>query len=447
MIDNNNNEKWKQVLSQIKEVTTPTCYNIWFEHLVLKSIKDDTIYLETPNAFTKRALNDRYSRLLNNTIEDVFGRSYEIYIYISTETEEKKPAEFKEYESEFYFNPKYTFDNFIVGEHNKYAHAAAAAVAESPSKAFNPLFIYGGSGLGKTHLMHAIGMYILKNHPDLKVLYVSSEMFTNELIYAIRDTKNNKKKMDEFKNKYRSQDVLLIDDVQFIEGKEQTELELFNTFNALYDSGKQIILSSDRAPNKLVNLDERLRSRFGWNIIADIQPPDFETRVAILQKKANLEGLELTPNVEEIIRFIAEQIKYNIRELESALTRVKSFSIMMGDEITLKFAKKVLKDVISSEDTTITPEYIKKKVCDRFSLKISDMESAKRTKNIAYPRQICMYLCRQLTDLSYPQIGNYFGGRDHTTVLHAYEKITKDIKTNIETKQIVNELMEEIKDE
>lgn len=443
------NEKWNKVMQQIKTTTTQLSYSTWFEPVVLTSVNEDKkiINIEVPNSLVLKVINDRYLRLLKNSVSEVYGGSYEISFSLPEADVKPKNIAFKEYEDEFYFNPRYTFDNFVVGDHNKYAHAAAVAVAESPSKAYNPLFIYGGSGLGKTHLMHAIGIYILKNHPDLRVLYVSSEMFTTELIDAIRDTKNNKRKMDEFKNKYRNQDVLLIDDVQFIEGKEQTELELFNTFNTLYDNGKQIILSSDRAPNKLVNLDERLRSRFGWNIIADIQPPDFETRVAILQRKAHLDGIELDDDLLDVINFIAEKIKLNVRDLESALSRVTSFSTMMNERITLKFAKNILKDIISDSDNQINPEFIKKIVCKKFSLKMSDMESSKRTKSIAYPRQIAMYLCRELTDLSYPQIGKYFGGRDHTTVLHAYEKISNDLTSNQETRQVIEELREIIKDE
>ena len=272
-------------------------------------------------------------------------------------------------------------------------------------------------------------------------------MFTNELIDAIRDTKNNKKKTKEFKEKYRNQDVLLIDDIQFIEGKDSTEIELFHTFNALYENNRQIIISSDRAPNKLVNLDERLRSRFEWNIIADIQAPDYETRVAILQRKAELEGIRLNDDVQEVISLIAEKIKFNVRELEGALNRIISFSTLMGEDINIKFAKDTLKDILSNTDSGITPDLIKKKVCKKFNLKLADMESSKRVRAIAFPRQIAMYLCREMTELSFPKIGEYFGGRDHTTVLHAYEKIRDEIKFNDETKQIVNELVTVINEE
>lgn len=448
MIDKTN-EKWISVLKSIENSTTQLSYETWFAPLVMKSIDSDKnlMYIEVPNTLVLKVIKDRYLQLLKSNITEIYGTQYDISFSLPSNEPKAEKPQFREYEDEFYFNPRYTFDNFVVGDHNKYAHAAAVAVAEAPSDAYNPLFIYGGSGLGKTHLMHAIGMYIIENHPDLNVLYVSSEMFTNELIDAIRDTKNNRRKMEEFKNKYRNQDVLLLDDVQFIEGKEQTEIELFHTFNNLYENGKQIILSSDRAPNKLVNLDERLRSRFGWNIIADIQPPDFETRVAILQRKAELDGITLTDDVYDVINLIAERIKFNVRDLESALSRVTSFSTMMNEPITMKFAKDILKDIVSIQESSINPEYIKKKVCRKFGLKIADMESSKRTREIAYPRQIAMYLCRELTDLSYPQIGKFFGKRDHTTVLHAYEKISDEIKFNSDTKQIVKDLRDDIKGE
>ena len=441
-------EKWNKTLEKIKADLTPISYDTWFKPLVFNSVDEPNkiIYFEVFNALLVKVINERYLKLLETNIQEVFGEPLKVSFNIPTDTPKPK-KENKEYTEEFYFNPRYTFDTFVVGDHNKYAHAAAVAVAESPSKAYNPLFIYGGSGLGKTHLMHAIGCYIMQHHPDLKVLYVSSEMFTNELIDAIRDTKNNKKKTKEFKEKYRNQDVLLIDDIQFIEGKDSTEIELFHTFNALYENNRQIIISSDRAPNKLVNLDERLRSRFEWNIIADIQAPDYETRVAILQRKAELEGIRLNDDVQEVIGLIAEKIKFNVRELEGALNRIISFSTLMGEDINIKFAKDTLKDILSNTDSGITPDLIKKKVCKKFNLKLADMESSKRVRAIAFPRQIAMYLCREMTELSFPKIGEYFGGRDHTTVLHAYEKIRDEIKFNDETKQIVNELITIINEE
>ena len=306
----------------------------------------------------------------------------------------------------------------------------ARAVAESPADAYNPLFIYGGSGLGKTHLMHAIGHHILKNRPEMKVLYVSSEMFTSELIKALHDNKNGNAKMRVFKNKYSTADVLLIDDIQFIEGKESTQTEFFHTFNTLHDYNKQIVISSDRHPSHLRDLDERLRSRFQWNIVADIQPPDFETRVAILRKKAEVEGVEIDDDVLDVIDLIAEKVKFNIRELESALTRIVSYSTLFNKKITVKFARKNLNDIFSAGDFDLTCETIKKAVARKYGVKITDLESAKRKREFSHPRQVAMYLCRELTDSSLPKIGEYFGGRDHTTVLHAYDKISSEIKTS-----------------
>lgn len=441
------NEKWQDALVHIKNLVTPISFDTWFKPLTLKSVDEpnNLIYFDVYNALLVKVINDRYLPMLEEKIYESFGTHLKA-VFMLPEAD-KSPGRLRDnpndnpFPDEFIFNPKFTFDNFVVGEHNKFAHAAAYAVAESPSTAYNPLFIYGDSGLGKTHLMHAIGIHIMNNHPELSILYVSSEMFTNELIDALRDTKNNKQKMKDFKNKYRNQDVLLIDDVQFIEGKDSTEEELFHTFNALYDNNKQIVLSADRPPSKLTRIDERLRSRFEWNIVADIQAPDFETRVAILQTKAELEGIPLTPEINEVIDFIAERVKFNVREMEGDLSRVIGFSNLLHEDVNLRFAKNVLKELAAASDVTITPEKIKKKVCNKFGLKMTDMESSKRTRSIAYPRQIAMYLCRELTDLSFPKIGESFGGRDHTTVIHACDKIAYEVDNNTETKQIVNELM------
>ncbi len=312
--------------------------------------------------------------------------------------------------------------------------------AEAPSEAYNPLFLYGDSGLGKTHLMHAIGMYIMENYPHLKVLYISSEMFTNELIKAIGE-----KKMIEFKNKYRQVDVLLIDDIQFIGGKESTQEEFFHTFNTLHDLNKQIVISGDRPPNELTKIEDRLRSRFNSNVIADISPPDYETRVAILRKKAELANVIVDENISEVISLISEKVKYNIRELEGAFTRVLSFSALTNERITIKFAKDILKDIFSAEDFIISPEKIKKVVCKSFSIKVSELESSKRNRSLAYPRQIAMYLCREMTDLSLPKIGEYFGNRDHTTVMYACNKIATDINMDECLKETIKKIENEIK--
>ncbi len=318
-------------------------------------------------------------------------------------------------------NPKYTFDSFVIGNSNRFAHAASLAVAESPAKAYNPLFIYGGVGLGKTHLMHAIGHYILHNNPKSQVVYVSSEKFTNELINSIKDDKNV-----EFRNKYRNIDILLVDDIQFIAGKERTQEEFFHTFNALYEANKQIIISSDRPPKEIPTLEDRLRSRFEWGLIADIQAPDFETRMAILKKKADVEKLNI-PN--EVMVYIATKIKSNIRELEGALIRIVAFSSLTNKEISVDLASEALKDIISSKQTRqVTIDIIQEVVANYYNLKIEELKSARRTRNIAFPRQIAMYLSRKLTDMSLPKIGEEFGGRDHTTVIHAYEKISNNLK-------------------
>ncbi len=330
-------------------------------------------------------------------------------------------------------NPKYTFDTFVIGNSNRFAHAAALAVAEAPAKAYNPLFIYGGVGLGKTHLMHAIGHYILNQNSLQRVLYVSSEKFTNELINAIKDNKN-----EEFRSKYRNIDVLLVDDIQFIAGKERTEEEFFHTFNALYEANKQIIISSDKPPKEITSLEDRLRSRFEWGLTADMQAPDLETRIAILRKKAQLENLDV-PN--EIVVFIADKIASNIRELEGALNKVIAYSSLTQNEITLDIANEALKDILSANNTKVLNcATIQEVVARYFDIRPEDFKSKKRTRDIAYPRQIAMYLCRDLTDMSLPKIGEGFGGRDHTTVIHACEKINYELENNSETRRAVSEI-------
>lgn len=443
-------EKWKEILELTRLEVTEVSYNTWFYPLIPKSIDEELkiFYIESEDQFAIDVLQNRYLSLFEEVVKTILKDKYKVVLHLYTEpTEEEiqvKNEPKKILKEEFYFNPRYNFNNFVVGNNNKYAHAVAVAVADAPSQAYNPFFIYGGSGLGKTHLMHAIGHYILENHSNLKVLYVSSEMFTNELIKSIGDKDRNK--IRAFKNKYRNIDVLLIDDIQFIEGKESTQEEFFHTFNTLYDLSKQIIISSDRAPNKLTNLEDRLRSRFQWNIIADIQPPDYETRVAILRKKAELENIELSENLLEVVGLIAEKIKFNIRELEGAFSRVISFSNLLNEPITVKFAKNMLKDIFSSSDFNITCETIKKAVCKHFNIKISDIESSKRTSKLAYPRQIAMYLCREMTDTSLPKIGGSFGGRDHTTVLYAFDKIAAEIKTNENTAELIEKLKDILND-
>lgn len=334
-------------------------------------------------------------------------------------------------------NPKYVFDNFVTGGFNRIAHAAALAVAKEPGKTYNPLFMYGGVGLGKTHLMHAIGHEVLKNDPSKRVLYITCEKFTNELINAIRDNST-----EAFRQKYRHIDLLMVDDVQFLTKKIQTQEEFFHTFNALYQSNKAIVLSSDRPPHEIQTLEERLKSRFASGLLADIQVPDLETRIAILKKKAMLENLEV-PN--EALIYIAGRIDNNIRELEGALTRVVAYASLTGSKITTELVAESLKNIFPDNTTKeITLEIIREVVASHFKLNIDDLNSSKRNKNLAVPRQIAMYLCRELTDTSLPQIGEFFGGRDHTTVLHAYKKISKDRGANIQLDKTIRGLIESI---
>ncbi len=447
---------WESVLERIKEITTQISFETWFLPLKIRKIDTDLniVYIEV-NAdnrsdFIITTIKNRYITTLEGAFKEVLGDNFRVILKDSLsygEDDNKQSQKIKQkkniLDKEKIFNPKYTFDNFVVGNSNKYAHAAALAVAESPSEAYNPLFIYGGSGLGKTHLMHAIGIYLLENNPQINVLYVSSEMFTNEFIKAI-----NTKTMNDFKKKYRQADVLMIDDIQFLGGKNETQEEFFHTFNSLYNLNKQIIISSDKAPNKLVNLEERLISRFQWNLIADIQPADYETRVAILLKKVENMNIDIddNPDIYDVVCMIAEKIKDNIRELEGALIRVISFSQLLNEKLDKNFARKTLKDIFSNMEKTVTPEKIKKTVCRHYGIKISDIESSKKTNNIAYPRQIAMYLIREMTDYSLPKIGQFFGGKHYTTVLYACEKIENEMKTDRNLAEIIEAIKEEVND-
>ena len=446
---------WDSVLEIIKENTTPISFETWIKPLKIRKIDNslNIVYIELTSQKGKdliiSTIKNRYLTYLQNAFKTVLNEEYRVVLKDSDEYDKeeikKNPVKVsppkRELNKQKIFNPKFNFDNFVVGGSNKYAHAAALAVAESPSETYNPLFIYGGSGLGKTHLMHAIGIHLLEKNPNMNVLYVSSEMFTNELIKALQE-----QKMNEFKSKYRKADVLLIDDIQFIEGKESTQEEFFYTFNTLYDSNRQIIISSDRAPNKLVSLDDRLKSRFQWNLIADIQPPDYETRVAILMKKAENLSIEVDADLYDVICMIAERVKDNIRELEGAFTRLVSFSQLLNEKVDKAFAKRVLKDILNNGEISVTPEKIKKKVANYYNIKVSDLESAKKTNNIAFPRQVAMYLIREMTDKSLPQIGRFFGNRHHTTVKYACEKIEEDIKSDETLKNVIENLKEEIKE-
>lgn len=431
-------------LNVLKNEMSEVSFNTWMKSCNPISISEDTIKISVPNSFTRDILNNRYKDLVANSIQGICSKLYKLEFLISSEValeEKNKAIKIKgsplNEEISNTLNPKYTFDSFVIGNSNRFAHAASLAVAEAPAKAYNPLFIYGGVGLGKTHLMHAIGHYILENNPNAKVEYVSSEKFTNELINAIKHDKN-----EEFRNKYRHVDVLLIDDIQFIAGKEGTQEEFFHTFNALHDANKQIILSSDRPPKEIPTLEDRLRSRFEWGLIADIQVPDFETRMAILKKKADLERLNV-PN--EVMVYVATKIKSNIRELEGALIRIVAYSSLTNRAVSVDLASEALKDIISKKQgKSITIESIQDIVSSYFNLRVEDFKSQRRTRNVAYPRQIAMYLSRKLTDMSLPKIGEEFGGRDHTTVIHAYEKISENLKTDEGLQSTVDDITKKL---
>ncbi|MDR5588317.1 MULTISPECIES: chromosomal replication initiator protein DnaA [Clostridium] len=448
------NKLWEKTLNIVKSEMSEVSFNTWIKSCEPISISDKSIKISVPNSFTKDILDKRYKSLVANSIEAVCSKLYDIEFLIESDLNNEDELNSNDNSSKSMnknsrrnivvndemsstLNPKYTFNSFVIGNSNRFAHAASLAVAEAPAKAYNPLFIYGGVGLGKTHLMHAIGHYILQNNTKAKVVYVSSEKFTNELINAIKDDKN-----EEFRKKYRNVDVLLIDDIQFIAGKERTQEEFFHTFNELHDANKQIILSSDRPPKEIPTLEDRLRSRFEWGLIADIQVPDFETRMAILKKKADVENLKVA---NEVMGYIATKIKSNIRELEGALIRIIAYSSLTNREVTVDLASEALKDIISKKQGKhVTIASIQEIVANYFNLKIDDLKSQRRTRNVAYPRQIAMYLSRKLTDMSLPKIGEEFGGRDHTTVIHAYEKISENLKNDENLQHTVSDITKKV---
>ena len=408
---------WEEALKMIEEETSPVSFATWIQPIVPCGIIGNKIILQVKESFLKEIIEKRHLPLIRTAIKMVTKNEYDIMI--TTEEEPKagnlhnlaaeKPAE---NELARNLNPKYVFDSFVVGNSNRMAHAASLAVAESPAQAYNPLFLYGNSGLGKTHLMHSIGHFILDRNPQAKVLYVTSETFTNELINSIQNNKN-----EEFRNKYRNIDVLMIDDIQFISKKEGTQEEFFHTFNALYESNKQIIISSDRPPKEIKTLEDRLRSRFEWGLIADVQPPDYETRIAILKKKAERDNLTVP---DDVMAYIAKNIASNIRELEGALTRIVAFATLTNQDISIALAENSLKDIFSENSATpLTPELIQQVVAEYYNIRVEDIQGSKKPKNIAFPRQVSMYLCRKLLDISLPKIGESFGGRDHTTVIYA----------------------------
>jgi chromosomal replication initiator protein len=435
---------WEKTLQLIKGELSPPSFNAFFKQIKPLQIQSNTLILLVPNDFTKGILEDRYLNLIESSVNQLSLKKHNIKFVLSENEvkgldKDQQLDDDKQIRKKYpNLNPKYTFDTFVIGNSNRFAHAACVAVAEAPARAYNPLFLYGGVGLGKTHLMHAIGHHIMEQKKDPKVVYVSSEKFTNELINSIKDDRN-----EEFRNKYRNVDVLLIDDIQFIAGKERTQEEFFHTFNSLHEANKQIIISSDRPPKEIPTLEDRLRSRFEMGLITDIQAPDFETRMAILRKKAQMEDIDV-PN--EVTVYIAKNIKSNIRELEGALTRVVAYSSLTNRTISFELASEALKDIITtSKHEEITVNRIKEKVSAVFSLKMEDFNSKKRTRSISYPRQVAMYLSRELTDLSLPKIGEEFGGRDHTTVIHAHDKIAKDIENNEDFKEKVNKIILDLK--
>ena len=440
-MNNNLNEIWQNALELLKVELTELSFNTWIKAIEPVSIEYNTIKLGVPDAFIKGQIDSKYLLIIKNAIAQVSHKQYDVKVIIPSEETERSnkirtDTLHNEDNTSSMLNPKYTFDTFVVGNSNRLAHAAAVAVAETPAKAYNPLFLYGGVGLGKTHLMHAIAHYALSQNPSLKILYVSSEKFTNELVNAIKTNTN-----DEFRRKYRNIDILLIDDVQFIGGKVGIQEEFFHTFNALYESSKQIILTSDKPPKEISTLEERLRSRFEWGLQADIQPPDLETRIAILSKRAQMDKLDV-PN--DVLSLIAEKIASNIRELEGALNRVVAYASLTKSEINVELATEALKDILGSTNVKmVNSELIMEAVARYFEVKVDEFKSKKRNRDIAYPRQIAMYLCREIMDLSLPKIASEFE-RDHTTVLHAINKVTSDIETNIETRRAINEIKKNI---
>lgn len=443
----NIHDLWDEILNKLQKKISKPSFETWLSQTKAKELVENTFYVSVPSEFTKNWLDQRYTKIIGNLLYEITGAKLSVKFIISDQNphEEmnnkeviKREKHTMTHTNSNMLNPKYTFESFVVGATNRFAHAASLAVAEAPAKSYNPLFIYGGVGLGKTHLMHAIGHYVQEHHPNKKVIYLSSEKFTNEFINAIMDNK-----ADSFRNKYRNVDILLVDDIQFLAGKEQTQEEFFHTFNTLHEENKQIIISSDRPPKEIPTLEDRLRSRFEWGLITDISPPDLETRIAILTKKAKAEGL--TDITNEVMLYIANQIDTNIRELEGALVRVVAYSSLINKDIDLELTREALKDIIpNNQPKKITAKLIQEFVGKKYDLTIDDFSSKKRTNAIAYPRQIAMYLTRELTDLSLPKIGEEFGGRDHTTVIHAHNKISKLLEEDSQLKGEISELKNNI---
>jgi len=441
---------WDNLVNGFKQELEPNIFDTWFTPLRLQAITDSSITIEVPNQLYQDWFNKNYLKRIKKSLDTSQNKPIQVNLVLANEDStvknlkniptpnitipERPVVSYKDN----MLNSKYTFENFVVGPSNRFGHAASIAVAQAPAKAYNPLFLYGGVGLGKTHLMHAIGQYISTNNPSARVFYVSSERFTNELIDAIQNRSTLK-----FRSKFRGVDVLLIDDIHFLGGKEHSQEEFFHTFNTLYDAHKQIVLSSDRPPKEIANLEERLISRFEWGLVTDLQPPDIETRIAILRKKAEMSNL-IVP--QEVFLYIAEKIKNNIRKLEGALIRVVSNASLTGRELSSKLAEEVLQDlIISEQDALISIDTIQKTVAEYYDIRFADMKSKKRPKSIAFPRQIAMYLSRDLTNHSLPEIGDTFGGRDHTTVIHACNRIEDLLKNDFNVKRAITVIKQRLR--
>jgi chromosomal replication initiator protein len=438
---------WNDVAARLREALNDTTFQTWFGEVSGAEIDGDAFALAVPNDFTREWIEGHFLDLIRAAVRDAGGADLRIQLRVDElpvavavpsgvpSAVTPLPMDVVAPRAEAAgINPKYTFDSFVIGSSNRFAHAAALAVAEAPAQAYNPLFIYGHTGLGKTHLLHAVANFVTDHGGGLTCRYVTSETFMNDFINSLRD-----KRIEGFKQRYRTYDVLLIDDVQFFEHKERIQEEFFHTFNSLYEAGRQIIMSSDRPPREISTLEERLRSRFEWGLITDIQPPDLETRIAILRKKVTQDQIEIRDP--ELLTFIASRVSTNIRELEGALTRVVAFSSLTGRPLTAELAQDVLKDVFpQGESTQISIERIQELVCERFGVTMDELTGDRRSQNIVYPRQVAMYLSRELTDSSLPKIGKEFGGRDHTTVIHATSKIARLIREDRSVYNLIQEL-------
>jgi len=436
------NEIWSKIDIALKRDLNPRSYQTWLSPVKVNFKSPAVIELGVPSKFFKTWLEEHYLDIINEKKDKIQGANEVTIKFTVSKSVPKIKSNVVDNTVKIKstlnlkLNPKFTFDNFVIGPSNRFAHAASMAVAESPAKSYNPLFIYGGVGLGKTHLMQAIAHFVINNTPAIKACYISSEDFTNQLISAIQNRKTLK-----FREKFRGVDILLIDDIHFIAGKESTQEEFFHTFNTLYDSHKQIVVSNDRSPKEIPTLEERLVSRFEWGLVTDIQPPDLETRIAILRKKAQNEPMKIC---DDVVNFIAENIITNIRELEGALIRVVAHSTLIGSEINLDLAKQILKDMVIEKKRIITVDSIQRIVAQHFDIRLMDMKAKSRVHSIAYPRQVAMYLSKKNTEYSLTEIGDFFGGKDHTTVLHACKKIKKDVKERTKTFMLIRTLEEKI---